>query len=70
MKNLKGPLILLMTSIIWGLAFMFQSKGMEHIGPLVFNTIRFGIGALILLITIPVSFVICGITFDNGCSVK
>ena len=51
MKNLKGPLILLMTSIIWGLAFMFQSKGMEHIGPLVFNTIRFGIGALILLIT-------------------
>ena len=50
MKNLKGPLILLMTSIIWGLAFMFQSKGMEHIGPLVFNTIRFGIGALILLI--------------------
>ena len=51
MKNLKGPLILLMTSIIWGLAFMFQSKGMEHIGPLVFNTIRFGIGALVLLIT-------------------
>ena len=51
MKNLKGPLILLMTSIIWGLAFMFQSKGMEHIGPLVFNTIRFGIGAFILLIT-------------------
>ena len=50
MKNLKGPLILLMTAIIWGLAFMFQSKGMEHIGPLVFNTIRFGIGALILLI--------------------
>ncbi|MGM9858772.1 MAG: DMT family transporter [Bacilli bacterium] len=51
MKNLKGPLILLMTSIIWGLAFMFQSKGMDHIGPLVFNTIRFGIGAIILLIT-------------------
>ena len=51
MKNLKGPLILLITSIIWGLAFMFQSTGMDHIGPLVFNTIRFGIGALILLIT-------------------
>lgn len=41
--------LLLVTAIIWGLAFVAQRAGMEHIGPFVFNTLRFALGCLSLL---------------------
>lgn len=40
--------LLLLTAVIWGLAFVAQRAGMDHMGPMVFNTIRFGLGSLIL----------------------
>lgn len=41
--------LLLLTAIIWGGGFVAQRLGMDHIGPFMFNGIRFGIGSLILI---------------------
>lgn len=41
--------LLLLTSIIWGFAFVAQRAGMDHVGPFFFNGIRFLLGGLILL---------------------
>lgn len=41
--------LLLLTALIWGLAFVAQRAGMEYIGPFLFNGIRFALGALTLL---------------------
>ncbi len=40
---------MLLTSAIWGFAFVAQREGMEHVGPFLFNGIRFALGALSLL---------------------
>jgi len=49
MKNIKGSILLLGATIIWGLAFVAQSVGMDYMGPFSFNSIRFILGALILI---------------------
>ncbi len=49
MRQLKGEIILLFTSLIWGLAFIFQSEAANHIGPFTFNGLRFLLGAISLL---------------------
>lgn len=48
-KQIKGTLQLSMAAFIWGLAFVAQSVGMEHVGPWTFICIRYILGALILL---------------------
>ncbi len=48
-RALKSDLILLLVAGIWGLAFVAQRVGMEHVGPFTFNGIRFGLGGLSLL---------------------
>jgi drug/metabolite transporter (DMT)-like permease len=45
----RADALLLLTAIIWGTAFVAQRVGMEHVGPMIFNGVRFGLGALILL---------------------
>lgn len=50
MKNtLKGNLILLLTALIWGVAFTAQSEGMNHVGPYTFNATRNFLATLVLL---------------------
>lgn len=39
-KQLKGSVLLLLATVIWGSAFIFQSTGMDHIGPFTFQTAR------------------------------
>jgi drug/metabolite transporter (DMT)-like permease len=46
---LKSRIILLITAIIWGFAFVAQRKGMESVPPFTFNAVRFLIGCLSLL---------------------
>jgi drug/metabolite transporter (DMT)-like permease len=46
---LKANLLLLITAIIWGFAFVAQRAGMEYIGPFTFNAARFTIGSLSLI---------------------
>jgi drug/metabolite transporter (DMT)-like permease len=47
-QGIKSDGILLLTAFIWGFAFVAQRMGMDHIGPFMFNGIRFLLGALVL----------------------
>ncbi len=47
--TLKSDLVLLLAASIWGLAFVAQRVGMEHVGPFTFNGLRFVLGGLSLL---------------------
>ncbi len=49
MRTLKSDFILLFVATIWGLAFVAQRMGMDHVGPYTFNGIRFALGALSLI---------------------
>ena len=46
---MKSNLLLLLTAVIWGFAFVAQRAGMEHIGPFTFNTARFTLGSVSLI---------------------
>lgn len=49
MKQFRGVLLLTITALIWGTAFVAQSLGMDHLGPFAFNGVRNFIAALALL---------------------
>jgi len=38
-----------MAAAIWGFAFVAQRLGMQHVGPFVFNAVRFALGGLTLI---------------------
>ena len=46
---LLGSLLLFITALIWGFAFVAQNKGMESVGPLTFISLRSFIGAAMLI---------------------
>jgi drug/metabolite transporter (DMT)-like permease len=48
-QGVKSDGLLLLTAFIWGFAFVAQRMGMDHIGPFVFNGIRFLLVALVLM---------------------
>lgn len=48
-QKLKGNLLLLLTSLVWGISFIAQSKGVELISPMAFNGIRSVLGCVVLL---------------------
>ena len=52
-ENLKGALILLIASVIWGSTFIPQKIAMDFWSPLQFTAIRFLIGAFLLLTILP-----------------
>lgn len=45
----KNPILLLMAAIIWGVAFVAQSVGMDYVGPFTFNGVRSLLGAAVLV---------------------
>lgn len=45
----KSSLLLVLTAVIWGIAFVAQSVGMEYVGGFTFNCVRNLIGGLVLL---------------------
>lgn len=45
----KADSLLMLTAVIWGGAFVAQRVGMDHVGPLTFNGVRFALGVLTLL---------------------
>jgi drug/metabolite transporter (DMT)-like permease len=47
--TIRSDGLLLLTAAIWGFAFVAQRAGMQHIGPFLFNGIRFVLGTLSLL---------------------
>ena len=48
-KQLQSSLLLLLTAMIWGTAFVAQSVAMDYIEPFTFNAIRFLLGGVVLL---------------------
>ncbi len=53
-KKIISGLTLLLVAMIWGSAFVAQSKGMEYVGPFTYNFSRSVIGAAVLLPVIAV----------------
>ena len=48
-RVLRANILLLLTALIWGAAFVAQRVGMDHMGPMTFNAVCFALGALALL---------------------
>ena len=48
-KSLKGSLLLLLGSVIWGAAFAAQRAGMDSMGPFAFNGIRMLLAGIIMI---------------------
>lgn len=48
-RQIRQSLILLLTAVIWGVAFVAQSVGMDYVGPFTFICARSLIGGLVLL---------------------
>ncbi len=44
--QLRQTIFLLITATIWGLSFVAQSVGMDHVGPFTFTASRMCLGAL------------------------
>ena len=45
----KSPMLLLLTAVIWGVAFVAQSVGMDYVGGFTFNCVRSVIGGIVLI---------------------
>lgn len=54
-KALRGSLLLLLGSVIWGAAFVAQRVGMDHMGPFTFTGIRMLLAAAVMT---PVTFLL------------
>ena len=48
-RQIRGSIMLFMTALIWGTAFVAQKSGMDTVSPIAFNGIRTLIGAVSLL---------------------
>lgn len=49
MMKKKNALFLFMAAVIWGVAFVAQSAGMEYVGGFTFNCVRSFLGGIVLL---------------------
>ena len=45
-----GNFLMVLTAAIWGFTFVAQKTGMDHLGPFMFNAVRFFIGATCLVL--------------------
>ena len=52
---LKNSLFLLLAAIIWGIAFVAQSVGMEYVGGFTFSAVRSLLGSVVLIPLILIS---------------
>lgn len=48
-RKLKGNILLLITAIIWGTAFVAQSEGMRYVEPFTYNAVRTLLGGIVLI---------------------
>lgn len=47
-RVIKANIFLLITAVVWGSGFVAQRSGMDYVGPMTYNAVRFAIGALSL----------------------
>ncbi|MDO5828897.1 MAG: DMT family transporter [Methanocorpusculum sp.] len=62
-KRIKGTIQLTLTSLIWGIAFVAQSVGMDYVGPWTFNCVRAVLAAVFL---IPVAIITTKLSEKNN----
>ena len=62
-RQLRGSILLFMTALIWGTAFVAQKSGMDTMSPIAFNGIRTLIGGIALL---PVIYIMGRIAKKKG----
>ena len=62
-RQLRGSIMLFMTALIWGTAFVAQKSGMDSVSPVAFNGIRTLIGGIALL---PVIYIMTRIAKSKG----
>ncbi|MBE6861459.1 MAG: DMT family transporter [Ruminococcus sp.] len=48
-KKLRGNILLLITALIWGTAFVAQSEGMRYVEPFTYNAVRTLLGGFVLI---------------------
>lgn len=48
-KSLRSSVLLTLTALIWGVAFVAQSEGMNYVGGFTFNACRFLVGGTVLI---------------------
>lgn len=48
-KTMRSNLLLTLTALVWGVAFVAQSVGMEYVEPFTFNAARYMIGGTVLI---------------------
>ncbi len=46
---MKSNILLLITAMLWGFAFVAQRSGMDYVGPFTFNAVRFTLGGISLI---------------------
>lgn len=51
-RKVRNTMMLLLTALIWGSAFVAQSVGMDYVGPFTFNGVRSVIGGIFLIFCI------------------
>ncbi|MCR4617597.1 MAG: DMT family transporter [Lachnospiraceae bacterium] len=61
-KQIRSSILLAITAIIWGVAFVAQTTGGDAVGPFSFNCVRFIIGSAVLL---PVIFILDKLGFSK-----
>ena len=47
--SLKGPILLLITALLWGTTFVAQALGGDYVGAFTYNTFRYLIAGVVLL---------------------
>jgi drug/metabolite transporter (DMT)-like permease len=48
-KTLTSDLLLLIAAFLWGTTFVAQRRAMDHLGPMMYNALRFAVGAATLV---------------------
>lgn len=48
-KHSKNFILLFIAALIWGIAFVAQSAGMDYVGPFTFNAVRSLLGGIVLI---------------------
>ena len=62
-RQLRGSIMLFMTALIWGIAFVAQKSGMDSVSPVAFNGVRTLIGGFALL---PVIYIMTRVAKNKG----
>ncbi|MBR5314152.1 MAG: DMT family transporter [Clostridia bacterium] len=49
LKKFRAAIMLMMAALVWGAAMSFQVEGMDHVGPVTLQAVRFLLGGTVLL---------------------